>query len=140
MKKSISHSQINRIADLLEKAHQRIQSLSDIVYTTKAEEVSGMISQIELDNWVRDFRIPDHKLMSDIIKQLGDLNHLPDENLHPELRLNITKSDIDMYKSWGATEQLFREVCRFSDPVKIYSFVEQETALQTINRELSNEQ
>lgn len=139
MKKSISHSEINRIADLLEKAHQRIQSLSDIVYTTKAEEVSGMISQIELDNWVRDFRIPDHKLMSDIIKQLGDLNHLPDAE-PPTLKLDVSENDIERFKAWGRVEHMYKEVCRFKDPITINSVQEWETALQTINRELSNEQ
>ena len=138
MNKSISHSDINRIADLLEKAHQRIQSLSDIVYTTKAEEVSGMISQIELDSWVRDFRIPDHKLMSDIIKQLGDLNHLPDAE-PPTLKLDVTEEQIEMYKNWGRVEKLYTEVCPLADPIKITTFKEWETVVQIINREL-NEQ
>lgn len=139
MNKSISLSQINRIAELLEKAHQRLQSLSDVVFTTKAEEVSGTISQIEFDNWVRDFRIPDHKLMHDIIKQIGDLNHLPDFE-HPTLKLDVTQNDIDRYKAWGRVEHLYKEICPLLEPVTINSVQEWETALQTINRELSNEQ
>lgn len=138
MKKSISHSEINRIADLLEKAHQRIQSLNDIVFTTKAEEISGELSQIEFDNWVRDFRIPDHKLMSDIIKQLGDLNHLPDSE-PPTLKLDVTEEQIEMYKAWGRVEKLYTEVCPLADLIKITSFKEWETVVQIINREL-NEQ
>ena len=139
MKKSISPSEINRIADLLEKAYQRLQSLSDVVFTTKAEEVSGTISQIEFDNWVRDFRIPDHKLMHDIIKQIGDLNHLPDAE-PPTLKLDVTQNDIDRYKAWGRVEAMFRDVCPLLEPVTINSVQEWETALQTINRELNNEQ
>lgn len=139
MKKSISHSEINRLADLLEKAHQRIQSLSDVVFTTKSEEVSGTISQIEFDNWVRDFRIPDHKLMSDIIKQLGDLNHLPDAE-PPTLKLDVTEEQIEMYKNWGRVEKIYTEVCPLADPIKINSFKEWEGAVQTINRELKDEQ
>lgn len=135
MNKSISQSTLNRLYDLLERSEYRLQSLSDIVYTTKAEEVSGLISQIEFDNWVRDFRVPDSKLRTELKTAMNELVNLPVANQYPDLKLNVTEEQILQYKLWGKAESRYKEV--FGVTKVINSRPEWEAALQDINKELN---